>query len=154
VRLVALTSLHSLTLSCPLVSCVGLGALIALMRLTHLDLSGSATMDAGLARVVRLKRLAELSLHNCCITDAGVAQLTALRRITFFDVSGCKRVTVAGLGCLAELPKRRDMRVSSNSAAVKPRSDTEAPGVKVWRDGKRHPHLELFTRRAVSIYFK
>ncbi len=80
-----------------------------LKLLKRLSLAGTEISDVGMRYVTQfLAHLTDLSVSGCWkVTDAGLAQLSAgdakaAETLTRLDVSGCKPVTNAGLAHLAK----------------------------------------------------
>jgi F-box/leucine-rich repeat protein 2/20 len=92
-----------------MVTDLGLSALSAACRfLSRLDISESfSASDAGIEALSAMPRLASLVLRNCVsISDRSLRSLSsAATRISLreLDLSGCHRITDAGVACLREM---------------------------------------------------
>jgi Leucine-rich repeat (LRR) protein len=112
-HLVKLTELTDLSIGGKGITDEGLAAIGKLHKLERLGLSGSFT-DEGLAKLASLTELRSLGIQRAPIDGTAFAKLTGLTRLEQLSLSEC-RVNEAGLTCILQMPRLRNLMVSSST---------------------------------------
>jgi len=80
----------------------GVEQLAGLPCLETIEVDNTEITDRALAALSRSKSIKRLHLDNTAITDRGLSDLARIKSLKYLRLSGCKKVTPAGLAALKE----------------------------------------------------